>query len=124
MQWSGNALVGFRADENNYEESSHSGSNASSIACSNPSDSPWMNILYPLCELNNYNYITIVFSTLIHSSLPFLLSDQRNLQFLQMGVTSNISRAVLYATSGVSARIDIPQGFPFGHTSHTSLYVR
>ena len=43
LQWSGNALIGFRADEHFHEEN-----NAQTITCSN--GTLWHNVVYRLCE--------------------------------------------------------------------------
>ena len=52
MQWSGNAVVGFKADDHLYEIHSLSGSSANSIACLNSPGSVWSNVIYQLCKWN------------------------------------------------------------------------
>ena len=49
----------------------------------------------------------------------------QSLPFIPLGSTTGASLVSLLAVNnGVSGVINVPRGFPFGNTTHTSVYVR
>ena len=50
LEWSGNAVIGFRADKNLFQIHQLSGSDAKSIACQKSPRSLWNNVVYQLCK--------------------------------------------------------------------------
>ena len=48
IQWSGNAVIGFRATGNFNENHAISGGDSSNVSCLNTLKSSWTNIIYPL----------------------------------------------------------------------------
>ena len=52
MQWSGDAVIGFKADYNLHEIHQLSGSNANSIACQHSPRAVWSNVVYQLRKLH------------------------------------------------------------------------
>ena len=48
MQWSGNAVIGFKINDEQFEIHELSGNNASSIACQNLPRTVWSNVVYQL----------------------------------------------------------------------------
>lgn len=51
LQWSGNAMIGYRANSRKFKIHELSGGNASSIACQNSPSSVWSNVIYQLRKL-------------------------------------------------------------------------
>ena len=65
MQWSGDAMVGFKAISRLSRIHQLSGANASSIACQNSPRNVWSNVVYQLRKSNTSCFIA---STLLFSS--------------------------------------------------------
>ena len=51
MDWSGNAVIGFKADDDSFQNHPFSGSNASFVACQNSPDHTWSNVIYQLRKM-------------------------------------------------------------------------
>lgn len=49
LQWSGDAVIGFKVNDELYEIHELSGNNGSSIACQNSPRTIWSNVVYQLC---------------------------------------------------------------------------
>ena len=58
-----------------------------------------------------------------HGNIIFQI-DLRNLPYLTLGVTSGVTRSYLSSTAdAISDELQIPEGFPFGSSRQTSVYV-
>lgn len=51
MGWAANAVIGFKAANNLYQNHNLSGNSARLIACQNSAVTSWYNVLYPLRKL-------------------------------------------------------------------------
>ena len=57
LQWSGNAVIGFKATENLFQIHQLSGSDANLIACQKSPRSLWNNLIYSLCKYYKLNVV-------------------------------------------------------------------
>jgi len=129
MDWSGNAVIGFKAGDDFFQNHPFSGSNASFIACQNSPDHSWSNVIYQLRKMILIVHFQCAISAcVIDLSAPMhvhLHADLKELRFLTLGSTSGVMRTYLQPSDdGASTTITIPGGFKFGNTTQTSVYVR
>lgn len=54
LEWSGDAIIGFKADNDLYGTHPLSGQDASSIACENEPEAAWNNVVY---QLSKFTYV-------------------------------------------------------------------
>lgn len=115
LQWSGNAVIGFKANKNFFKIHQLSGSNANSIACLKSPRSLWNNVVYQLCKYcaqTSENLFMVLAHYVALNELPFI-----NLGGNKTYLPSNIE-------DSVSDMVTIQRGFPFGNSVHTTVYVR
>lgn len=134
MGWSGNAVIGFKAAGDVYENSIFSGNDARLIACLNSnSNSSWSNVIYSLSKFIIVAQFSVALShaaTIVISLGPghnyFLLQlGPKYLSFLNLGQTFGVQRVFFpIFIDALSEEIFVPEGFKFGHNHHTSVYVR
>ena len=119
MQWSDNAVIGFKANSELYEIHRLSGRNANTIACQNSPRNVWSNVVYQLRKCVQSRPVTgllplmiiIINLTIDLLELPFLYLDG-NRTYLPSAAEDSVSDQVL-----------IQDGFPFGNSNQMTVYV-
>ena len=118
MAWSGGATVGFTSAGEFYQNHRLSGTpSITNIACLNPLDSEWTNIVYQLSKnINNcLNYIHMI---------SYIYTGDNHLPFLELGSTDGVAKEYLpMAVNASSPAVNIPGGFTIGTDIQTSVYV-
>lgn len=115
LQWSGDAVIGFKVNSELLDIHALIGSNTSTIACQNLPGSVWSNVVYQLSKDSLlqllYNYINYKHHLDLRE-LPFLPNDTNKIL-----LPSNVE-------DSVSDSVPIPGGFPLGNSNQTTVYVR
>ena len=118
LQWSGDAVIGFKVNDQLYDIHELSGNSANAIACLNSPRTIWSNVVYQLRKLMIIMCIKcpIMFCTFI------FCSDLRELPFLSPDGSGTMLPS--NTEDSISTSIPIPGGFPFGNSNQTTIYVR